>query len=493
TGGSVDSLVLPVTNLVAVSDNDSAIVKVSWTNPTYTNASLTALDTIIIQVRIAGVTPFIQFTTLTPGTTSSTTLSGGVITGGETVQVRVLRRRNNKTSINNPVSQEIVVFDTSSVPTYIAPVLAASAYQNPLGWASISWTQQGLVPPFYKLEMSINGGAYDSVAFYTGSQSNGFSINTGASSGDVVRFRLQPMDADTQEVNNISNIATITIPFPLTQPDSIIYYHTIYLNQSSGNDNFDGSTPSAAVQSFSRAQALATDTSRIKIIGDYRGYINITKSGLPGKPLKIVSDRTSTITAGNEARLTIRLSGNNIWVDSCYVVGWSGLATTSASPNTYPQGISIIGNNCIVSNCIVKGESDGIWDATGSSQTQTVGIYVQGLEALVRDNEVYYWGRLIHIQPIVAEPCSTTITRNKLHDTRPLGYNDGDAIKIASSSGDTHGLVISHNEVYGWSNDGVDGRGQGITVEYNEFHNPQNTMNTAIALKRGTGIPEQSM
>src|SRR5690606_37405762 len=166
---------------------------------------------------------------------------------------------------------------------------------------------------------------------------------------------------------------------------------------------------------------------------------------------------------------------------------------TSSSPNTYPQGISIIGNNCIVSNCIVKGESDGIWDATGSSQTQTIGIYVQGLEALVRDNEVYYWGRLIHIQPIVAEPCSTTITRNKLHDTRPIGYNDGDAIKIASSSGDTHGLVISHNEVYGWSNDGVDGRGQGITVEYNEFHNPQNTMNTAIALKRGTGIPEQSM
>src|SRR5690606_17710044 len=219
-GGSVDSLVLPVTNLVAVSDNDSAIVKVSWTNPTYTNASLTALDTIIIQVRIAGVTPFIQFTTLTPGTTSSTTLSGGVITGGETVQVRVLRRRNNKTSIDNPVSQEIVVFDTSSVPTYIAPVLAASAYQSPPGMASISWTQQGLVPPFYKLLMSINGGAYDSVAFYTGSQSNGFSINTGASSGDVVRFRLQPMDADTQEVNNISNIATITIPFPLTQPDS---------------------------------------------------------------------------------------------------------------------------------------------------------------------------------------------------------------------------------------------------------------------------------
>src|SRR5690606_3394368 len=174
-----------------------------------------------------------------------------------------------------------------------------------------------------------------------------------------------------------------------------------YLNQSGGNDNFDGLSSSSAVRTFTRAQRIATDTSRILIIGDYTGYINITKSGTASKPLKIVSDRTSTLTARNDARLTIRLSGNYVWVDSVYVKGWSGLPTTSASPNTYPQGISIIGSNCIVSNSIVEGESDGIWDATGSSQTQTVGIFIQGLNATVRDNEVYYWGRLIQIQPVV--------------------------------------------------------------------------------------------
>src|SRR5690554_3348128 len=268
----------------------------------------------------------------------------------------------------------------------------------------------------------------------------------------------------------------------------VIYGETYYVSSSTGSDSNSGTSESSPWKTLNKINSFNFYPGD-KILfkkGDSwtNSYLHFKESGTNSSPIILStygSGDKPIISAGNSFSVNARISGDYVILDGFHFKGWP----TGSGYNNYPQGISLIGKNITVKNCIVEGNENG-------TTTQTVGIYIQGLYATVTNNEVMYWGRLIQLQPVVMSPCNTIISYNLLHDTRPLGYNDGDCLKIASSSGDTRGLMFSYNECYGWSNDGVDGRGKYLTIEYNVFHNPQHMVNSGIAFKRMSGVDEQS-